>query len=91
MLVDWRTANGTSSYASLSDLTEARGYEADGQHLTGDDELFVDAADGDYRVSRESPAAGSGRPLPDEVAEVLGAEPGSVLDRGARRALDSPA
>ncbi len=91
VLVDWRTANGTTSYDSLEEFQDARGYESDGQELDGDDPLFVDADAGDYRLVPDSPAAGSSRPLPRRVAEALGEERGAVLDRGAVSVLRSPA
>jgi parallel beta-helix repeat protein len=90
-LVDWRTANGTTRYESVEELNEARGHEDEGQDLVGDDALFVDADRGDYRISPESAAADSGVPLPEEVAEALDVEAGSVLDRGALTVLRSPA
>ncbi len=84
VLIDWREEQGSRGYRTLEEFHEDTGHEQHGQDLTGRrDLLFVHREDGDYRIRSSSPASDSGRPLPEDVAEVLDLEPGSVHDRGA--------
>ena len=55
------------------------------------DDLFVDAADHDYRLSKDSPAIGAGTTLPDVTDDLLGRPRGEAsADVGSYAADEDP-
>jgi hypothetical protein len=82
-LYDWRDGTSTA-FGSCAALDAAKGWEASCLDVIGGgDPFFVDAAAHDYRVRPDSAAAGSGKPLPADVADALGLPAGEAVDRGA--------
>lgn len=61
------------------------GWDRQALDLTGNPatDLFVDMANGDYRVRNTSPAFANGIALPGDVASALGLPGGSAYSRGA--------
>lgn len=82
-LFDWRDG-ASSAFGTCSALEAAKGWEASCLDVVGgSDPFFVDAAAHDYRVRPDSAAAGSGKPLPSDIADALGLSAGQPVDRGA--------
>ncbi|HEX6682701.1 MAG TPA: right-handed parallel beta-helix repeat-containing protein [Candidatus Limnocylindrales bacterium] len=71
-------------YRSSASFTAAKGWDAHAIDIAGGgDPFFVNRLSGDFRVRAGSPAYRSGKPLPADVAAVLGLPPGAVTSRGA--------
>ncbi|RKG93892.1 DNRLRE domain-containing protein [Corallococcus terminator] len=82
-LINWVDTGGVN-YTSLAAVRTARGWENNGHDLaSGGDPFFVNQALRNYVVRSTSPAYNSGRPLPADVAQVLGVPSGTVTSRGA--------
>jgi parallel beta-helix repeat protein len=73
-----------ATFTTLAQLKTATGYETSGIELVGPGAppLFQDAATDDYTLDPASPAAGSGLPIPADVAAAVGAATGPPIDRG---------
>ncbi|MCY1046154.1 DNRLRE domain-containing protein [Corallococcus sp. bb12-1] len=82
-LINWVDTGGVN-YTSLAAVRTARGWENNGHDLaSGGDPFFVNQALRNYVVRSTSAAYNSGRPLPADVAQVLGVPSGTVTSRGA--------
>lgn len=91
VLVEWREQD-SELFTDLDDFHDATGHEEHGLELTQDSgPAFVDRRAGNYRIRSSSPAHSSGRPLPEDVADALGLEAGTVHDRGALTTADATA
>lgn len=69
-----RNSNGTQyPFRKAADLYSARGFEKSGTWLNGSaDPLFVDKANGDYRLRTDSAAHQTAEELPADVADAMG-------------------
>ena len=82
-LVNWVDAGG-KNYTSLAALRTDHGWESHGHDLaSGRASFFVSQELRNDTVRSSSPAYMSGKPLPADVAQVLGVAPGTVMSRGA--------
>ncbi|RKH36007.1 DNRLRE domain-containing protein [Corallococcus praedator] len=82
-LINWVDTGGVN-YTSLAAVRTARGWENNGHDLaSGGDPFFVNQTLRNYVVRSTSPAYNSGKPLPADVAQVLGVPSGTVTSRGA--------
>jgi parallel beta-helix repeat protein len=82
-LVNWVDTGG-KNYTSLAALRTDHGWESHGHDIaSGGDPFFVSQELRNYTVRSSSPAYMSGKPLPADVAQVLGVAPGTVTSRGA--------
>ncbi|HEY1740032.1 MAG TPA: Ig-like domain repeat protein, partial [Acidimicrobiia bacterium] len=74
-----------ATFATLGALQAGTGDESSGLELTGPGAapLFNDLASGDYSLAPGSPAAGSGAPLPIDIASAVGTGASGAVDRGA--------
>jgi parallel beta-helix repeat protein len=82
-LYNW--VEGTDRYyTSSAEFVAATGWDSHAIDVSsGGDPFFVDQPRGDYRVRQESPAFESGHALPEDIASLLGLEPGAEISRGA--------
>ncbi|RYZ43721.1 MAG: DNRLRE domain-containing protein [Myxococcaceae bacterium] len=82
-LINWVDTGGVN-YTSLAAVRTGRGWENNGHDFaSGGDPFFVNQALRNYVVRSTSAAYNSGRPLPADVAQVLGVPSGTVTSRGA--------
>lgn len=73
-------------YQSPAEVSRVHGIERQGQHSTSVANPYVtDAAKGNYTTKAGSTAIGTGRPLPTDVAALLGVAPGKPVNRGYLR------
>ncbi|MCA9343007.1 right-handed parallel beta-helix repeat-containing protein [Candidatus Saccharibacteria bacterium] len=82
----WRYDNGTTDYhiKSTASFTSKTGWDSHSLDLSGSsDPFFVDINNGDYRVRQNSQAYNTGQPLPSDVAQLIGAQAGQPISRGA--------
>jgi hypothetical protein len=85
-LLSWSQGGGQSAnYASLADFSRATGSDTHG--LQGGLEVspFTDPANGGYSLRPGAPGLKAGRPLPADVAKILGLPPTATPDIGALR------
>jgi hypothetical protein len=85
-LVQWihGAKKAAGNFATLGTLQSGTGDETSGLELTGPGAapLFDNLASGDYSLASGSPAAGSGAPLPSDVARAIGTAALGAVDRG---------
>lgn len=80
----WQSPVAPAAYATLAAFRAATGREANGVAVDGGaNPFFVNAAANDYRLRAGSPASGSGRPLPADVAAAVGSPAGVAVNLGA--------
>lgn len=89
-LIRWKPVGNAGpasgvAFASLSAFKGAAGgFEGQGEEYSGPvNPFFRNEATGDYRLKTDSPAKGAGEPLPSDVADAIGVEANTPVDRGA--------
>jgi parallel beta-helix repeat protein len=87
-LTRWALGAGNCTpinYSSITSFKAATGFEMNTLAVdnVATNPFFVDEANGDYRLKANSPAVGSGIPLPPDIASAMDMAPGVSVDLGA--------